>query len=118
MVGMIPTMVVLMNTLPDAGNPYHLLFWGVMSVATIAGMITAYPINSWMVSKGLKHGMMSAIPSPKAKSMDMSGDKQHSNHISKLSTSQSTIVLIATFGLLIFALICTNLFASISFIKG
>ncbi len=65
MVGMIPTMVVLMLVLPGADNPYHALFWGVMSVATIAGMITAYPVNSWMVARGLKHGMMSAIPRPK-----------------------------------------------------
>jgi hypothetical protein len=33
-----------------------------MSVATMVGMLTAYPINSWMVRRGVKHGMMSAIP--------------------------------------------------------
>ena len=31
-----------------------------MSVATLAGGVTAYPINSWMVRRGIKHGMMSA----------------------------------------------------------
>ena len=60
MVGMIPTMVILMHALPELRNPLHPLFWGVMSVATLAGGVTAYPINSWMVRRGIKHGMMSA----------------------------------------------------------
>jgi hypothetical protein len=60
MVGMIPAMVILMYALPKFRNPVHPLFWGVMSVATLAGGFTAYPINSWMVRRGIKHGMMSA----------------------------------------------------------
>lgn len=73
MVGMIPTMMILMHALPRANDPLHVTFWGVMSVATIAGMITAYPINSWMVALGLKHGMMSAVPEVrKTEAMDMS----------------------------------------------
>lgn len=65
MLGMIPTMVILMHRVPGADDPTQGAFWGVMSLATLAGMITAYPINSWMVARGLKHGMMSAIPKPK-----------------------------------------------------
>ncbi len=125
MVGMIPTMVVLMHALPDANNPYHLLFWGVMSVATIAGMITAYPINSWMVAKGLKHGMMSAIPAPKMRNNSISKSSkddmndmpmEHANH--SLATSiQSTIVLIGTFSLLIISLLITTIFVPITFMS-
>lgn len=33
-------------------------FWFVMSVALFAGFIVAYPMNWWLVSHGLKHGMM------------------------------------------------------------
>ncbi|MEO6779515.1 MAG: DUF4396 domain-containing protein [Bradyrhizobium sp.] len=34
-------------------------FWFVMSMTLLlAGFIVAYPINWWMVIKGLKHGMM------------------------------------------------------------
>lgn len=58
MIGMIPTMVILMSRFPGSDNPTAPLFWGIMSLSTMAGMITAYPINSWMVRKGLKHGMM------------------------------------------------------------
>ena len=60
MVGMIPTMVILMHAMPESRNPLHPLFWGVMSIATLVGGLTAYPINSWMVRRGIKHGMMSA----------------------------------------------------------
>jgi hypothetical protein len=60
MVGMIPAMVILIHALPESRNPLHPLFWAVMSVATLAGGVTAYPINSWMVRRGIKHGMMSA----------------------------------------------------------
>jgi Domain of unknown function (DUF4396) len=60
MVGMIPAMVILMHALPESRNPLHPLFWGVMSAATLAGGFTAYPTNSWMVRRSIKHGMMSA----------------------------------------------------------
>ncbi len=83
MVGMIPTMVILMHAIPGADSPFHATFWAVMSLATMAGMATAYPINSWMVRRGLKHGMMSAMPKPKPGAtepmeagMDMSHDMQ------------------------------------------
>jgi hypothetical protein len=42
MVGMFPTMAILMHVLPVADNPTRAVFWGVMSAATVAGMITAY----------------------------------------------------------------------------
>lgn len=60
MVGMFPVMLLLMHEFPGADNPLDPRFWGVMSVATMAGMVTAFPINSWMVRTGLKHGMMTA----------------------------------------------------------
>ena len=93
MVGMIPTMVILMHAIPGAESPFHATFWAVMSLATMAGMATAYPINSWMVRRGLKHGMMSAMPKPKPGAtepmeagMDMSHDMQpdHGSALPKL----------------------------------
>lgn len=62
MLGMFPAMMLLKKVFTEAESPLQIEFWFVMSLATIAGMITAYPINSWMVKKGLKHGMMSAKP--------------------------------------------------------
>ncbi len=58
MAGMIPVMVIWTLINPEARSPTSLHFWGKMSLATIVAGITAYPINSWLVKKGLKHGMM------------------------------------------------------------
>jgi hypothetical protein len=33
-----------------------------MSMALLTGFIVAYPINWWLVAKGLKHGMMTVRP--------------------------------------------------------
>jgi hypothetical protein len=52
MVGMIPTMVILMHHLPYGDDPLHPLFWFIMGLASIAGGITAYPINSRRPTSG------------------------------------------------------------------
>jgi hypothetical protein len=58
MAGMIPAMVVLMmGSDMRAMWPGNLLYWGVMSAAVMVGCVTAYPVNVWLVAKGLKHGM-------------------------------------------------------------
>lgn len=62
MVGMIPVMVILMYALPEGDNPYKLNFWFIMGMATIAGGLTAYPINNWLVKRNLKHGCMTILP--------------------------------------------------------
>src|SRR3954469_22446058 len=41
-----------------AMEPTELLFWGVMSLGVIVGFATAYPVNVWLVKRGLKHGLM------------------------------------------------------------
>lgn len=58
MVGMIPAMVLLKHALPLGRDPLHPHFWFIMGMATIAGGLTAYPINSWLVRSKLKHGCM------------------------------------------------------------
>ncbi len=57
MAGMIPTMAILMAQNPAAMEPTGLRFWGAMSVAILVGALTAYPMNVWLVARGLKHGM-------------------------------------------------------------
>ena len=58
MAGMFPTMVVLMMGRDmRAMEPTQLTFWGAMSAAVLVGLAVAYPVNVWMVDKGLKHGM-------------------------------------------------------------
>ena len=57
MAGMIPVMAILMTRDMAAMEPTGMRFWGVMSLATLVGGALAYPINAWLVDRGLKHGM-------------------------------------------------------------
>ena len=58
MAGMFPVMVALMMGRDmRAMEPTQLVFWGTMAVGVMAGVLVAYPVNTWMVAKGLKHGM-------------------------------------------------------------
>lgn len=57
MAGMIPTMVILMSRDPRSMEATSLHFWGIMSFATLVGMVLAFPINMWLVANHLKHGM-------------------------------------------------------------
>ena len=57
MAGMVPVMAVLMARDMAAMEPTSIRFWGTMSLAAIVGGVLAYPINAWLVDRGLKHGM-------------------------------------------------------------
>lgn len=57
MAGMIPVMVILMTHNMDAMEPTSIRFWGTMSLASLVGLATAYPVNWWLVAARLKHGM-------------------------------------------------------------
>jgi Domain of unknown function (DUF4396) len=85
MAGMVPTMMLLKMHL-GGGSPASPVFWFVMSMALLVGAILAYPMNWWLVSYHLKHGMMTvrakpvaahvhgapaAAPAPEMQGMDM-----------------------------------------------
>lgn len=58
MAGMYPAMAIfMMGRDMRAMEPTYLVFWGAMSGAVLVGFAAAYPINVWLVHKGLKHGM-------------------------------------------------------------
>jgi len=57
-------------------------FWFVMSIGLTVGFVIAYPINWWLVARGLKHGMMTVRPtaaSP-APAMAMAGPMAGHEH--------------------------------------
>jgi hypothetical protein len=39
-------------------DPSGSAFWFIISMALLVGFITAYPMNWWLVSRHMKHGMM------------------------------------------------------------
>ena len=58
MAAMFPVMIkLMMGRDMRAMEPTELVFWGTMSVAVMAGLAASYPVNVWLVNKGLKHGM-------------------------------------------------------------
>ena len=83
MAGMAPVMsFLMMGRDMRAMDPTELLFWGVMSLGVIAGFVTAYPSNVWMVSRSLKHGLMTKrIPGGRFDVRKPDGSpEQHSEH--------------------------------------
>src|SRR5712664_1709537 len=77
MAGMAPTMsFLMMGRDMRAMQPTSFLFWGVMSLGVGAGFFVAYPVNVWMVKRGLKHGLMTLRKSA-AESKDGSGHDGH-----------------------------------------
>lgn len=62
MAGMMVVMTIAMSHLHGAHSPASPQFWFIMSMSLFAGFIVAYPINWWLVSLGLKHGMMTVRP--------------------------------------------------------
>ncbi len=65
MAGMAPTMVFLMMGRDmRAMWPAEPLFWMVMSIGVAAGFAVAYPVNVWMVARGMKHGLMTLRARP------------------------------------------------------
>jgi len=109
MIGMFPTMVILQYYFPISSDPFTPYFWGRMSVATIIGFIVAYPINSWMVKKNIKHGMMSK---PQAGEMGM--DMHHMTPAS-LALPRQIGMVAATYILFFIAMWITSYIVPISF---
>ncbi len=64
--GMIPVMSLAFAHAPAAHEPTAPLFWFRMSLALMAGLVAAYPMNWWLVANQLKHGMMTVRPVGKA----------------------------------------------------
>lgn len=62
MAAMVPVATLLRSRFPEALHPSNAAFWFVMSIALLAGFVAAYPINWWLVSRRLKHGMRTVRP--------------------------------------------------------
>jgi manganese oxidase len=59
MAGMAPVMsFLMMGRDMRAMEPTEPMFWFVMSLGVMVGFATCYPVNVWLVSRRLKHGLM------------------------------------------------------------
>ncbi len=72
-------MTLAMARSPANRDPSAPSFWFIMSMALLVGFITAYPMNWWLVSRHMKHGMMTV--QPRDEGTDHGGHKSaHDNH--------------------------------------
>jgi len=62
MSGMVPAMALVRPYVVGDTDPLSGGFWFVMSAALIVGFVFAYPVNWWLVARGLKHGMITSPP--------------------------------------------------------
>ncbi len=62
MAGMVPVATLAMKSVPASHDPTGPAFWFVMSMALLVGFISAYPMNWWLVSRHMKHGMITVQP--------------------------------------------------------
>lgn len=58
MCGMLLVAKFWMPEVVGAGSPTSPAFWFIMSIALLGGFLVAYPMNWWLVTNHLKHGMM------------------------------------------------------------
>jgi Domain of unknown function (DUF4396) len=57
MAGMVVVMVIIRSHAKGTTDVGDVRFWGVLSLAVLAGLVVAYPVNVWLVKNELKHGM-------------------------------------------------------------
>lgn len=62
MAAMVPVSEITKANVPGSESPLSPSFWFIMSMALLTGFIAAYPMNWWLVSNHLKHGMMTVRP--------------------------------------------------------
>ncbi|MCH0564932.1 MULTISPECIES: DUF4396 domain-containing protein [unclassified Streptomyces] len=54
---MVAVLVIIRSHVPGAGDASDVRFWATFSLAVLAGLAFAYPVNVWLVANHLKHGM-------------------------------------------------------------
>jgi hypothetical protein len=96
MAGMVVTMHILMPRIAGSADPLAAGFWFVMSMALIVGFIVAYPVNWWLVAKGMKHGMVTVRPAdehpqPMATGAVPAASEAGSGHGAHRSTPRVTV---------------------------
>jgi FtsP/CotA-like multicopper oxidase with cupredoxin domain len=78
MAGMAPVMIFLMMGRDmRAMDPLEPLFWLTMSISITVGFAIAYPVNVWMVKKGMKHGLMTQRGKPQE-------SQNHAHHMAQV----------------------------------
>ncbi len=131
MTGMIPTMVILAAWWPGSEDPLEPAFWFRMSLATVVGLVFAFPINYWLVARHLKHGCMTLpgadgpapalghrSPEPPLGGLAVDADgatMHHTMDMRALPARTALPIILGTFAILVAAIVVTAGFVPIRF---
>jgi len=94
--GMIVVSTLAWAGVPAAHDPTYPLFWFRMSLALMFGFIVAFPMNWWLVSNHLKHGMTTVRPKDYAGgqdargSMDMAGKDKGGMEMANMAMAEGS----------------------------
>lgn len=112
MAGMMP--IASLGWIVVGGMPSPLVpeFWFVMSMALLVGFVVAYPINWWLVARGLKHGMLTArspdaapaASTPSHAAHEQAAASPNEEHANQTSVSRSEILWVTVLSIAAFAL--------------
>ena len=121
MAGMEPTMRLLMDSLEGAGDPLNPAFWFVMSMSLIVGFLLAYPMNWWLVAKGMKHGMLTVrkevatedgVPGePISEPSHVHGAGGHPDHVVAMNPPSRAAIV----GITIVSFVCLGIGVALAF---
>ncbi|UTW42694.1 DUF4396 domain-containing protein [bacterium SCSIO 12844] len=127
MMGMFLIMLILTEIWPQSMNPLSLYFWFKMDMAVVVSMLTAYPINYYLVKRKLKHGCMTSYGAKEDHTMMASDHNHHQNdhhaqleghnhhQVGHISLIKQFTWIVATFIILIVELWIINLFIPVNF---
>lgn len=121
----------VMPHVTDGNNPTNIRFWFIMSMALLVGFIFAYPMNWWLVSNNMKHGMLTVraaakrpaanstaampmgAPASMPQEQDAMADMDMSSHsdVAEPSTGRKAAMTVLSFVILGAALLLVVLFA-------
>lgn len=105
----------------SSNDPARPSFWFLMSMALIVGFVFAYPMNWWLVSNHLKHGMLTTRkPGPRAEEPEpgamagmagMAGMAQPASPRKQVGTGTKAAMTVFSLAVLAVALTITRVFA-------
>jgi hypothetical protein len=91
MSGMLLVSKFWMPQIAGGDDPARPEFWFIMSMALLVGFITAYPMNWWMVSNHMKHGMITVIAKERQSGLVSATDARGSSDASHDHGSMAAI---------------------------
>jgi len=113
MAAMVPVSAIAKASVPGSESPLSAAFWFIMSTALLAGFIAAFPINWWLVSNRLKHGMMTVRPKKSNADQNNEHDEGHQMDTGSGETGHGVMAssTVSTFKILQMAVLSFALFA-------